>query len=339
MAEIERIGVIGGGSWGTALALLLSRQGHRTTLWEYNADFAARMRQQRENTVFLPGYPFPECLDATNDLREALAGTDLVLVVTPSHTLRRVMGSAAEHLPRGVPIVCATKGIENDTLMTMSEVLEDVLPAEYHHTLCYLSGPSFAKEVAAEAPTAVTVAARDHDTAVLVQEVFTAPYFRVYTSDDVMGVELGGSLKNVMAIAAGIVDGLGYGHNTRAALITRGLHEMARMALRRGANPLTMAGLAGMGDLVLTCTGSLSRNRTVGLQLGQGKKLEEVLAHLEQVAEGVRTARSVHDLARREGVEMPISEQVYQVLYEGKDAREAVFELMGRPPKRELEHY
>jgi glycerol-3-phosphate dehydrogenase (NAD(P)+) len=333
-----RIGVVGAGSWGTALALLLARKGYETVLWAYERECVDGIRQFGENRMFLPGFPFPATLTATNDLAEAVGGADLVVAVSPSHTVRQVMIRAREFLPR-VPIVCASKGIENDTLMTMSEVLEEVLPREYHPHLAYLSGPSFAREVAQEFPTAVTVASRCEETAQRAQEVFTAPYFRVYTSDDVVGVELGGSIKNVMAIGAGVADGLGYGHNTRAALITRGLHEMARLAMRRGAHELTMAGLAGAGDLVLTCTGDLSRNRGVGLRLGRGEKLKTILSEMKMVAEGVKTAKSVHDLARRERVEMPIAEQVYRILYEDKDPREAVFELMGRLPRAERDHY
>jgi glycerol-3-phosphate dehydrogenase (NAD(P)+) len=292
----------------------------------------------RENVQFLPGHVFPPNLEATNDLEQALRGAAVVVAVTPSHTMRAVMTRAAPHLPADAPIVSATKGIENDTLMTMSEVLEEVVPAA-RGRLAFLSGPSFAKEVARGVPTAVTVASRDAELARRVQALFSTPTFRVYTSDDVVGVELGGALKNVIAIAAGIVDGLEYGDNTRAALITRGLHEMARLAMKRGANPLTLAALAGMGDLVLTCTGELSRNRSVGVALGRGRKLEEILGEMKAVAEGVKTAKSVHDLATREGVEMPICEQVYRILYENRDPREAVAELMGRPPRGELEHY
>jgi glycerol-3-phosphate dehydrogenase (NAD(P)+) len=333
-----RIGVVGAGSWGTALALLLARKGYETVLWAYERECVDGVSQYGENRMFLPGFPFPPTLTATNDLPEAVRGADLVVAVSPSHTVRQVMTQARDFLPK-VPIVSASKGIENNTLMTMSEVLEQVLPSEYHPYLAYLSGPSFAKEVAQELPTAVTVAGRSEETAKRAQEIFTAAYFRVYTSDDVIGVELGGSIKNVMAIGAGVAEGLGYGHNTRAALITRGLHEIARLAMRRGAKELTMAGLAGMGDLVLTCTGDLSRNRGVGLRLGRGEKLQAILSDMKMVAEGVKTAKSVFDLANRERVEMPIAEQVYRILYEDKDPREAVFELMGRLPRAEREHY
>jgi glycerol-3-phosphate dehydrogenase (NAD(P)+) len=231
--------------------------------------------------------------------------------------------------------VSATKGIENDSLKTVSEVLEEVLPIKYHPYLAYLSGPSFAREVAEHVPTAVVAASYSEKLCLQVQEAFRHHYFRVYRSHDVVGVEIGGSLKNVIAIAAGIADGMGYGHNARAAIITRGLAEMSRMAVAKGANPLTLAGLSGMGDLVLTCTGGLSRNRQVGMQLGQGASIDSILADMSMVAEGVKTAQSVHDLAKRIGVEMPICDGVYSILYEGKTAKQAMMDLMGRELKRE----
>lgn len=330
-----RIAVIGAGSWGTALALLLARKGYETRLWAHNAERVADLERQRENGTYLPGFAFPDTLHATGDLPEALTGVDCVLSVTPSHTVREVMTRALPHLPPGAPIVSASKGIENSTLMVMSEVLEDVLPKALHPNLTYLSGPSFAKEVAQELPTAVTIAGHDAAFTRRAQELFTAPYFRAYTTEDVIGVELGGALKNVMAIGAGVADGLGYGYNTRAALITRGIAEMGRLAHKRGANPMTLAGLAGMGDLVLTCTGELSRNRSVGLRLGKGDTLATILGDMKMVAEGVKTSKSAYDLARREGVEMPIVAEVYKILYQDKEPRLAVSELMGRLPKHE----
>lgn len=336
---MSRAAVIGAGSWGTALALLLARKGLSTRLWAHHSMDVDDLVRRRENVTFLPGHEFPDTLTPTGDLAFALRDAELVVLVAPSHTVRAVLGDARGFLPADVPIVSASKGIENDTLLLMSEVLEEVLPAERHRWLSFLSGPSFAREVAVETPTAVTVAGRDAAVVAQVQDAFTTPYFRVYTSDDVVGVELGGALKNVMAIGAGLVDGLGYGHNTRAALITRGIAEMSRLALRRGAHPLTLGGLAGMGDLVLTCTGELSRNRTVGVRLGRGEKLGAILAEMKMVAEGIRTAKSAFDLAQREHVEMPIAEQVYRILYEDKDPKVAVTELMGRPPKAERLHY
>jgi len=333
-----RIAVIGAGSWGTALALLLARKGYDTRLWAHNAARASELEEKRENTTYLAGFPFPDSLHATNDLRAALDGAECVVSVTPSHTVRDVMKQALPHLPPDAPIVSASKGIENSTLMVMSEVFEDVLPKSLHQNLTYLSGPSFAKEVAEELPTAVTVAGKDVPMCKRAQELFTAPYFRVYTTEDVIGVELGGALKNVMAIGAGVADGLGYGYNTRAALITRGIAEMARLVTKRGGQAMTLAGLAGMGDLVLTCTGELSRNRSVGLRLGRGDKLSTILGEMKMVAEGVKTSKSAYDLAKREGVEMPIVQEVYRILYEDKEPRLAVSELMGRLPKQEQAH-
>jgi glycerol-3-phosphate dehydrogenase (NAD(P)+) len=248
-----------------------------------------------------------------------------------------VIRDALPSLPRAVPIVCASKGIENDTLLTMSEVLEDVLPAELHPYLCFLSGPSFAKETVQRMPTAVVVASHWEKMAQKVQKAFSTDTFRVYTSTDVAGVELGGSLKNVCAIAAGIADGMGFGTNTRAAIITRGLAELVRLAVKRGANPITLSGLAGMGDLVLTCTGDLSRNRSVGIALGQGKSLEEVLSGMKQVAEGVRTAKSAWDLARKLNVEMPIHEAIYRILYEKLPVQKAMSLLLSRELKSEFQ--
>jgi glycerol-3-phosphate dehydrogenase (NAD(P)+) len=257
--------------------------------------------------------------------------------VVPSHAVRDVMSRAARWLPVGAPLVTASKGIENGTLCMMTEVLEQVLPAALHPSLCVLSGPSFAREVSAGLPTAVSVAARQPDLARSVQAAFTTPFFRAYTSDDVLGVQLGGALKNVIAIAAGISDGLDCGSNSRAALITRGLAEISRLAVKKGAHPLTLAGLSGLGDLVLTCTGELSRNRKVGFELGRGRKLAEILGETSMVAEGVKTARSACDLGKKLGVELPICQVVFRVLYEDLAPKQAVRELMGREPKAELQ--
>jgi glycerol-3-phosphate dehydrogenase (NAD(P)+) len=247
-----------------------------------------------------------------------------------------VMARAQPHLPRGVPLVTVAKGIENETLLTMTEVLEDCLREDFHPYVAVLSGPSFAKELAQRQPTVVTIASAWDKIAVRCQKAFQTDVFRAYTSNDTVGVQYGGALKNVIAIASGIADGMGLGHNARAALITRGLAEISRIAVRKGANPLTLSGLSGMGDLVLTCTGELSRNRTVGIQLGQGRPLKEVLGDMRQVAEGVKTARSAEDLSKRLGVELPICHQVFKIAYEGKDPRKALVELMGRQPKPEL---
>ena len=330
------VAVIGAGAWGTALGHLMAHRGESVTAWAYESEVVAEINDFHENRSFLPGIALPDSFRATSDLAEAVSGRDLVLVVAPSHVLRKVMTEAAPHLPRSAPIVTASKGIENETLMMMSELLEDVLPEALHPNLAFLSGPSFALEVARKLPTAVSVAARDEELADRVQAMIAAPYFRTYSSTDVIGVELGGALKNVMAIAAGACDGLGFGYNTATALITRGLAEMNRLATKRGAHPLTLAGLSGMGDLVLTCMGGLSRNRQVGQKLGQGLSIEEITRDMKQVAEGVRTARSAHLLAEREGVEMPITAQVHAMLYEGVPASHAVEALMSRSLKREL---
>lgn len=332
-----RAAVIGGGAWGSALAAVLAHNGHRAVVWCYEPEVASDLAERHQNTKYLPGIQLPDNVSGTQDLALALAGAEMVLAVNPSHVTRQVMKKAASALPRATPIVSATKGIENDTLLTMAEVLEDVLPPELHPYLACLSGPSFAKETAQRLPTAVVVASPWEKMAQKVQRALSNDFFRVYTSSDVAGVELGGSLKNVCAIAAGISDGMGFGHNTRAAIMTRGLAELVRLAVRKGANPITLSGLAGMGDLVLTCTGDLSRNRTVGLALGRGQKLDDVLAGMTQVAEGVRTAKSVHDLAAKLGVDMPLHEAVYRILYEGLSPRAALQALTARELKSEFQ--
>jgi glycerol-3-phosphate dehydrogenase (NAD(P)+) len=332
-----RTAVIGGGSWGTALASVLGRNGHDTMIWAHDAEVAKALAEKRENPKYLAGLQLSDKVSGTHDLAEALKGAELVVAVSPSHVTRSVMRDALPSLPRATPIVCATKGIENDSLLTMYEVLEDVLPPEMHPYLCCLSGPSFAKETALRMPTAVVVASPWEKMAQRVQRVFSNDYFRVYTSIDVAGVELGGSLKNVCAIAAGISDGMGFGNNTRAAIMTRGLAELVRLAVTKGANPLTLSGLAGMGDLVLTCTGELSRNRTVGLGLGRGQSLPEVLAGMSQVAEGVRTAKSVHDLSHKLGVDMPLHEAIYCILYENLTPKAALQSLSSRELKSEFQ--
>ncbi len=331
-----KIGVIGGGSWGTALAFQLARKGYDVLMWCYDDGLAATINDVHENTEYLPGFTLPGNLKATNDLSEAVAGKELILSVSPSHVVRRVMGQIADEIDNGVPIVSASKGIENDSLMLVSDILEDVLPARLHPYLSYLSGPSFAREVAAEKPTAVTVASYNHKLAVHVQDVFSSERFRCYTTHDVIGVEVGGAVKNVIAIASGAASSMDLGHNATAGMITRGLNEITRLGVKLGANPLTLAGLAGMGDLVLTCTGGLSRNRRVGMKLGEGKTLQEILDEMNMVAEGVKTSHSVYNLAKKLGVEMPIAEQVYAVVHEEKPATQAVSDLMSRDLKPEL---
>lgn len=329
------ITVLGAGAFGTALSMLLAGKGYRVRLWAFEPEVAAQIDAEHENGMYLRGFKLPASIVASSRVEEALAGAELVVVVTPSHVVRPVMKGAAPHIRPGAAIVCAAKGIENDTCLTMNEVLEEVLPAEHHPYLAFLSGPSFAREVAQGLPTAVSIAAYMERHAKKVQGIFAAPFFRTYYTNDVVGVEIGGAAKNVIAIAAGISDGLGLGHNTRAALITRGLAEITRLGVAKGANPMTLAGLAGMGDLVLTCTGDLSRNRTVGVKLGQGKPLADILGEGHAVAEGVKNAASVTQLAARLGVEMPICEQVYQILYENKPAAQGLIDLMSRGLKRE----
>jgi glycerol-3-phosphate dehydrogenase (NAD(P)+) len=332
----ERIGVIGGGSWGTALAKLLAEKGYPVTLWIHNSDRYREIADKRENSAYLPGITLPYNLIPSTDLREVASGKTALVSVVPSHVLRSVMSEVAPFVDGKPLVISATKGIEDETSKTMLGVLEEVLPRSLHERMCALSGPSFAREVARGMPTAVTAAAADPEAAAECQTTFTTSFFRVYTSNDVLGVELGGAVKNVIAVAAGVSDGLGFGHNSRAALITRGIAEIARLGARMGADPRTLAGLAGMGDLVLTCTGDLSRNRSVGLRLGKGDRLGEILAEMKMVAEGVRNAKSVYHLARKLGVEMPITEQMYLLLHEGKSARQVVVDLMTRDLKPEI---
>ena len=332
---IEKIGVIGAGAWGTALAMLLADKGHDVTLWMYEKDLAEETTRTRENRVYLPGFTLPASITITSSFETAVRDTPIVLSVLPSHTVRSVAKLYAPFLAKDAIIISASKGIEIETLMPLSEVFKDVLPEPFHERLCFLSGPSFAKEVAQKMPTAVALAAYDPSIAKSVQENFSSPYFRVYTNDDVVGVEVAGSLKNVVAIAAGVLEGMGYGYNTMAALLTRGLAEMARLGLAMGGSLQTFSGLAGMGDLVLTCTGGLSRNRTLGARLGKGEKLDDILKSTKTVAEGVKTAKAARALANKFGVDMPIVEEVYQLLYEGKDPKRAVKDLMNRELKGE----
>jgi glycerol-3-phosphate dehydrogenase (NAD(P)+) len=328
----SKVAVLGAGAWGTALAWLLADKGDEVTLWSRRRDLCDAVNTSRENARYLPGVPLPANLACSDDLEATLHGARMVLFVVPSHATREVAREAAPYVQRlkNVPIVSATKGIENDSLMFMDEVLAQELPQPAHDHMAFLSGPSFAKELANRLPTAVVIASRNADVCAHVMKRFHTPFLRTYASDDVVGVECGGALKNVIAIAAGAVDGMGFGHNTRAALITRGLAEIAKIAMARGGSALTLAGLAGIGDLMLTCTGELSRNRTVGYEMGRGKKLVEVLAGLGHVAEGVRTAKSAYDLSRKLGVEMPITCEVYSVLYEDKPVQQAVRDLMAR---------
>ena len=331
----EKIGVIGAGSWGTTLADLLAKKGEDVTLWSYERELALDMAETGINSLFLPGIRLSPRLRYTNSLQEAVSDKEMLLFVVPSQLLRGVLTGALQYFPREAIVVSASKGVELGTLKLVSQIYEELLPKELYRNFAAISGPTFAREVAQEMPTAVVAAATDSAVAERTQRIFTTGYFRVYTNSDVTGVELGGAIKNVIAIAAGISDGLGFGHNTRAALITRGLAEMSRLGQEMGAQNSTFAGLAGMGDLVLTCTGDLSRNRTVGMKLGKGMKLGEILAEMRMVAEGVKTTESARNLARRLGVDMPITEKLFQILYEDKPVREAVMELMTRDLKAE----
>lgn len=326
------VAVLGAGSWGTTLADLLARQGHAVRLWAWEAEVVTAINQGHENPVFLPGCPLSPLLAATGNAAEAAQGADLVLTVAPSHVLRRVVELARPGIGGEALVVSAAKGIEPTTLLLMSEVLEQLLP---DHPVTALSGPSFALEVYQRQPTAVVAAARSETTARSVQAVMATPHFRVYSHTDMVGVELAGALKNVIAIAAGILDGLGLGNNPRAALVTRGLAEMTRLGLAMGAQPLTFAGLAGMGDLILTTTGALSRNRALGVALAQGETLAAYTAAHRSVAEGVNTARAALDLAAKVGVEMPICEQVAEILFDAKPPRQALGDLMERTLKSE----
>jgi glycerol-3-phosphate dehydrogenase (NAD(P)+) len=334
---MQRVAVLGGGSFGTALAELMARQGMEVRLWMRNAERCATIARTRKNPDTLQDFELHPRLTATADRSEALDGVDLVVLATPSQVGRQVLSDFKPHLPQA-PLMIACKGIENETLMTMEEVVADVLGAEAHKRALTLSGPSFAKELMLSMPTAVVLACRDLKLADEVSARISGGYFRAYTTTDVVGVELGGALKNVMAIAAGAAAGMGLGDNTRAAMITRGLAEITRLAVAKGAHPMTLAGLAGFGDLVLTCTGALSRNRAIGEALGRGKTLDEAIAEVKQVAEGIRTTQSAYQLAAKLGVDAPITAAVYKVIYEGANARKAVTELLTRPLKRELEY-
>jgi len=326
---------LGSGAFGTALAKVLAEQNNPTQMWTRRSELAETINSSHVNERYLPGIALPETLVATADLAQAVDKAELVLFVVPSHATREVAIAARPYLPADALICNATKGIENDSLMLMSEVMVDVLGEETLPRLTYFSGPSFAKEIAAGVPTAVTVAGESRQAAEKVQAEFATVNLRMYYTHDVVGVEVGGALKNVIAIAAGAIDGLGFGLNTRAALMTRGLAEIGRLAAAKGAEPMTLAGLAGMGDLVLTCTGSLSRNRTVGVELGKGRTLKDILDTLGHVAEGVKTTKSAYELGKKLEVDLPITEEVYRVLYEDKPAKQALYDLMTRPLKHE----
>ncbi len=329
---MTKAAVIGAGAWGTALADVLARNGHDVVLWALEPDVVATVNDTHENHRFLEGFALAPSLRATTSLPEAVGGAAMVCVATPSQHLRRVLASAAPMLSQRAIICVASKGIEQESLALMSDVVADEAPGS---PIVAISGPSFAAEVVARQPTAIVAASDDIVAAEAAQEWFSNSHLRIYTHDDIIGVELGGALKNVMAVATGIVEGAGFGFNSRAALITRGLAEMTRLGTSLGAQPATFAGLAGIGDLVLTCTGSLSRNRAVGLAVGKGATLDEALHGKETVAEGVQTTRSALALSTREGVEMPIVTMVHRILFDHYPAREAIGELMSRELRSE----
>ena len=335
MPPAQRIAVIGAGAWGTALGKHLAEKGLQITLWAYEREVLDSIAAKRENQLFLPGVTLPAALKVTNVLAEAVESCDGLLFVVPSHLARLVLQQLAPLLSRPLPIVSASKGVEEDTFKLMTQLITDVLPPALHDGIMVLSGPSFAMEVSQGQPTALCLAGTNAALVESFQNAFMTSSLRVYADSDVVGVQLGGALKNVMALAAGVVDGLGLGHNTRAAMITRGLAEMVRLGVAMGADPRTFYGLSGVGDLVLTCTGALSRNHHVGVRLGQGDKLETILGGMQAVAEGVRTSRAAAGLAVRHGVEMPIVREVNAVLFEGKSCRKAVSDLMERVAKPE----
>ncbi len=334
---MTKIAILGAGSWGTALAIVLSRSRapEEISLWAHNAGLAESIRRERENKTYLPGSKLPESVRIHSQLEDALSGAQVILGAMPSAHARAVYASALPFAAAGASFVSASKGLEPSTHLRMSEVIAQVVSPKFAPRIAVISGPSFAVEAARGEPTAVVLASRDAGLAAALQNEFAGPNFRLYTNDDVLGVELAGAMKNVVAIAAGACQGLGLGSNALAALITRGLAEMARLAVALGARPETLSGLAGLGDLVLTCTGSLSRNRFVGVELGKGRPLREILANMRMVAEGVNTAAPLLELAREHQMEMPITEQVDAILHAGKSPKDAIRDIMERPLKRE----
>lgn len=334
-----KIGVVGAGSWGTALADLLADKGFHVDIWTFEEEVRRQILENRENEIYLPGFKLSERLTPSRDLNTVIDGKAMILIVVPSHVMREVTIRMSGRIPPDSVVVSASKGIENVTLKTISGIVSETLPEIESSRFAVLSGPSFAREVASRSATAVTAASKDLETAVFVQQMFSSPAFRVYTSEDVIGVELGGSVKNVIAIASGMIDGLGLGYNTRAALITRGLAEIRRLGVKLGADSKTFSGLAGVGDLVLTCTGTLSRNYTVGKKIGEGKKPHEIIAEMRMVAEGVKTAQSLFTLSNQLGIEMPISHEIYHILYNDASPGDALKRLMTRDLKHEFNAY
>jgi glycerol-3-phosphate dehydrogenase (NAD(P)+) len=331
----EDIAVVGAGSYGSCLAMLFGRAGHRVSLWARNAETAAQMQESREAQAYLPGHKLPETVTVTSDLESAVKGKRFIVGVTPSHGIRDVLGRAAQWFDPDAIVINASKGLEESTLRTIDGVYDEVFPKRIAERATYLSGPTFAIEIAAGLPAAIVLAGRDDATTQLAQAALSDLRFRIYRTDDVIGVLMGGALKNVIAIAAGVSDGLGFGSNARVALMTRGLAEITRVGVALGAKPMTFAGLSGMGDLVLTCSGDASRNRRVGLALGQGKKMADILAEMRQVAEGVKTAKVAKELAAKIGVDAPIIDAMHAIIHEGVGVREAISRLMTRPTRSE----
>lgn len=338
MKSSEKIAIIGAGSWGTALALVVAPKVDEVALWGHKREHIRELRSSGYNKKYLPGIALSDNISPTDSLEDAVRHASVVCVVVPSHGLRDIFHEMLPFLDSGVIVVSAIKGIENSSLKTMTQIMEEIIfqqNVQKEIKIAVLSGPSFAKEVALGIPTAVTIGCKEIECAKKLQLLFGTEKFRVYASTDVIGLEISAALKNIVALAAGICDGLGYGLNTRAALITRGLAEIARLGVYLGADQATFSGLSGLGDLVLTCTGDLSRNRNVGIQLGKGKKLDQILEDMQMVAEGVKTTKSVYDLTRPLNIEMPILEQVYKILYENKDCSLAVKDLLARELKVE----
>ncbi len=334
-----RIGVLGGGSWGSVIASMLAEKGEEVLIWCREKEVADAINLKHENELFLPGIALHPSLQATDDAEAAVAGRDVVVVATPAQHMRGILSKVSYRFLHGGQLVIASKGIENGTLKLMHQVAEESVPETMHHNIFILSGPTFARELAQKMPSAAVVAGLHPDGAQFIQQLFALPYFRVYRSPDVVGVQVGGAIKNVIAIGVGIIEGMKLGRNSQSALMTRAIAEMTRLAVKIGANPFTISGLSGLGDLILTCTGELSRNRQVGIRIGRGEKLSDILGGMMMVAEGVPTSISAYQLAQKHEVPMPIVEAVYRVLHEGLSAKEAIAPLMSRSLKEEIYGY
>lgn len=328
----SKLSVIGGGSWGTALAIVMAEKGYYVHLWVFEPDLSNTINHTRENSLYLPTVKLPDGLRATNSIEEVVQDSELILFVVPSHVARSVLNQLVPVIPKNTPFIIATKGIENESLMLMSQVAEDVLPLEYHAQLAVLSGPSFAKEVSSHQPTALDLASKDPELLRRVRKILTSPTFQVFPKNDPIGVQLGGAMKNILAIAVGCAEGLGLGYNTRAAIMSQGLAEMIRLGTAMGADPKTFSGLSGFGDLVLTCTGHLSRNRNVGLKLGQGMKVQDITSEMKMVAEGIKTTTAAYQIAKRFSISLPIVNEMHAVLFENRDPRQAVTNILEVPP-------